>query len=101
MYPLRVVERQQCTKKIVPLIRVPWVNMCWLASEDIVRRVGALETDGWISGLQARLDQDSFLMRVYERNHIEFARMRWSLLTPADQEFARTAGSFMYFWFVC
>ena len=64
MYPLRVADRKHPKKKHLPNARVPWVNMCWLVSEDIIRRVGLLETSGWIAKLQHRLESDPSSMQV-------------------------------------
>jgi exopolyphosphatase / guanosine-5'-triphosphate,3'-diphosphate pyrophosphatase len=62
----------------------PFPTTYWLTCPDAVRRVSALESDGWIARLNDRYDLDEGFRRAVEDAHAAYAAERGALLPGAD-----------------
>jgi len=70
----------------------PFPTMFWMTCPLLKARVSALEDDGWVAKLEARLAASEPDRRRMADAHAAYGRRRWALLSPADVALVEARG---------
>lgn len=63
----------------------PFPTLYWLSSRLLVKELSHLEAAGVIKQLEARLQEDSELLKAYYLSHEDYIRRRWAAMSEATR----------------
>jgi hypothetical protein len=91
------VERRCChgypkVIQVYPLLEEPFPTTFWLTCPKATKRISEIEHQGYIKKLEKLISQDEALRKRYYKNHRDYIKERWRLLSEEDKDLLQKKG---------